>query len=239
MITVTLVPVLEDNYSYILTADNGQCAVVDPGDGEELVRVLKRKNLIADYIFNTHHHGDHIAGNHAVKSLCKCKLIGPEAEIKRIAGIDIPVNGQSTLKFGGEEVQVIETPGHTSGHICFYFPESKILLSGDTLFSMGCGRLFEGSAEDMYTSLQKLKSLPGDTRIYCGHEYTLTNAQFCRHAAPDNQAIANKLKEVKKIRDNGAPTIPSFMEEEMKTNVFLMARSVEEFASLRRQKDNF
>ncbi len=239
MISVTLVPVLEDNYSYILTADNGQCAVIDPGDGEELVRVLKQKSLIADYIFNTHHHSDHVAGNHAVKSYCKCKLIGPESEMKRIASIDIPVNAQSALTFGGEDVQVIETPGHTSGHICFYFPDSKILLSGDTLFAMGCGRLFEGSAEDMYTSLQKLKFLPGDTRVYCGHEYTLANAQFCHHAAPDNQDITNRLKEIKKIRDNGAPTIPSTIEEETKTNVFLMAKSAEEFASLRTQKDNF
>lgn len=239
MISVTLVPVLNDNYSYILTADNGDCAVVDPGDAKPVLRELERQQLLPTIIYNTHHHGDHVAGNRAIKDTYQCKVIGPASELERIQEIDVPVQESTQISFGGEDVTILETPGHTAGHICFYFEKSGLLFSGDTLFVMGCGRLFEGSAEDMHISLTKLKALPPETKIYCGHEYTLANAAFCHHAAPDNEAIAARLKEVKKYRDNGLPTIPSTLQEECETNLFLMAGSTQEFAELRTQKDNF
>lgn len=238
MLTVTIIPVLKDNYSFILQSGE-QCAVLDPGEADPVIHALDEKNLRPDYIFNTHHHGDHVAGNQKIKSKYKCKVIGPAADEERILGLDIPVDEQSDLTFGAEKIQVIETPGHTSGHVCFFFPDSKILFAGDTIFSMGCGRLFEGSPETMFTSLAKLKTLPPETQIYCGHEYTLSNAEFCHHARPDNQDITNKLHDIKRVRDNGVPTIPVTLAEELKTNVFLMAQNAQEFAELRAQKDSY
>ncbi|MEM6781209.1 MAG: hydroxyacylglutathione hydrolase [Pseudomonadota bacterium] len=238
MIKVTLVPVLKDNYSYILEG-NGQCAVLDPGEADPVIRILDEHGLKPDYILNTHHHADHVAGNQKVKDKYKSKIVGPAAEEERIVGIDIPLDESSSFTFAGETAQIIETPGHTSGHICFYFADSGLLFAGDTLFSMGCGRLFDGTAEDMFGSLQKLKVLPAETKLYCGHEYTLANAEFCYHAAPDNEDIKTKLEHLRKLRANGKPSIPSTLAEELKTNLFLTAKSAQDFATLRAQKDNF
>lgn len=237
-IDVTLIPILSDNYAYVITSGDA-CAVVDPGEADPIIQYMEEHSLKPDIIFNTHHHGDHVAGNAKIKDKYNCRVIVPAAEEERIVVADIGVDESTPLTFGSENIQVIETPGHTAGHICFYFPDSKILFAGDTLFSMGCGRLFEGSAEDIFGSFEKFKPLPDDTLIYCGHEYTLSNAEFCVHLAPDNVDIQARFKEVKTLRDNNQPTIPTSLETERKTNLFLMAKSVNEFATLRSQKDNF
>ena len=238
MIDVHIVPVLKDNYAYILVG-GGQCAVVDPGEPDPVLLILKQKGLSPDYILNTHHHGDHVAGNKRIKDAYGCKIVGPAAEDEKIIGLDILLDERSVFTFGGETVQIIETPGHTLGHICFYFPESKVLMAGDTLFSMGCGRVFEGTTDQMFLSLQRLKNLPGDTRLYCGHEYTLANGKFCLHEQPDNTAIQKRVKEVHVLCENGQPSLPTLLEDEMKTNVFLMAETPDEFARLRSAKDSF
>lgn len=239
MIDVTIIPTLKDNYAYLLVAEGGAVAVVDPGEAEPVQAVLLEKGLGLDYVLNTHHHGDHIAGNAALIEAWGAKLVGPRAETDRIPGMDILLDEGTAFSFGGEEVQVIETPGHTRGHICFYFPDSGVLFTGDTLFLMGCGRLFEGSAEEMFKSLSKIKALPDDTHVYCGHEYTVSGAQFCHHVLPDNDDIRHRLAHEQDVREAGQPTVPAALGLEKKTNVFLLVKSADELAAFRRMKDEF
>lgn len=235
---ITPVPVLKDNYSYILEGED-VVGVVDPGEAEPVIRKLEQKGLKPDYIFNTHHHWDHVSGNGLLQDKYKVQLVAPASEKDRITGINIPVTGNTMFNFGQEPVRILETPGHTRGAVCFYFPQSGVLFSGDTLFSMGCGRLFEGTAQIMWDSLAKIKSLPGDTLLYCGHEYTQTNGLFCLSVEPENADLLNRMTDVKRLRDNSRPTIPSTLETEMKTNVFLRAKNAEDFGRLRTLKDNF
>lgn len=227
MINVTLIPILSDNYAYLLEADNGQTAIIDPGEAAPIIAALEERDIKPDMILITHYHGDHVAGLDEMLAWHDCRVMGKNHD------------NQSAFKFGGEAVQVIKTPGHKSDHVCFHFPESNILLSGDTLFVMGCGRIFDGTAEELYQSLQKLAALPDDTKIYCGHEYTLSNAQFCAHAAPDNDDIQKRLIFIEALREQKEPTIPSTIGLEKKTNLFMMAKSAAEFATLRKSKDQF
>ena len=238
MLKVTPIPVLQDNYSYLIQSDN-IVGVVDPGDAAPIIDFCENKKIKPDFIFNTHHHGDHTAGN---TQLCKkydAQLIAPENEKKRISDIDITVAEKTALRFGNENVEIIETAGHTSGHVCFYFPQSHILFSGDTLFVMGCGRLFEGTAQQMFDSFKKIKELPDDTLIYCGHEYTLDNARFAQANFPDNRAVTDRLERIIQKRKNEIPTIPTTIGKEKQTNPFMLAKTVEAFADLRTKKDNF
>lgn len=239
MIRVTLIPVLDDNYAYLLQSEDGLVGVVDPGEAPPVIDYLEQHNLKLDYIFNTHHHGDHIGGNAALMEHYGAKLVGSKAEEARIPGMDILLGEGDAFAFGDEDFQILETPGHTHGHICFYAPQSEILFAGDTLFAMGCGRVFESSMEQMFASLQKLKALPLSTRLYCGHEYTLSNAKFCAHADTGNPYIQKRLIEVQALREKNTPTLPSTLVQEHKTNVFLRARTAEEFAALRTAKDSF
>lgn len=239
MFDISLLPILEDNYSYILHADNGQIAVVDPGEAEPVIEYLDAHNLKLDFILNTHHHGDHIAGNSKLVDYYNAKLIGPAAEQHRIAGMVIALKEGESFAFGGEELHVIDTPGHTAGHICFHAPSSKALFAGDTLFSMGTGRLFEGSAKQMWHSLEKINALPDDTRLYCGHEYTLSNAEFCLMIEPENKALKKRYEEVKSLREQNKPTLPSTLGLEKQTNALLRAGSAERYAEIRTLKDNF
>lgn len=237
MITVTLIPILKDNYAYLLEAKNGSIGVVDPGEAEPVIHALEERGLKLHTIINTHHHGDHIGGNAELIKKYGAKLAGPAIEENKIGPLDIKLEGGTHFEFGGESVQIIHTPGHTMGHICLYWPESKILFSGDTLFSMGCGRLFEGTPDQMFDSLQKLKNLPGDTRVYCGHEYTLANAEFCRTVDPDNNDLKDRYEEMKRLRSNEKPTIPFLLKDDLDTNIFLRAQNAEDFAKYRAQKD--
>lgn len=238
MINVTLVPVLSDNYSYIIEED-GVVAVVDPGQPGPVEKVLDEKGLKPAYILNTHHHSDHIAGNARLKEKYGAKIIGPASEERRIPDMDRGLHEGDDFKITNENIRILETPGHTSGHICFYFEDSKILFSGDTLFSMGCGRLFEGDAAQMWQSLEKIKSLPDETEIYCGHEYTQDNGKFCLSIEQDNLDLKERMEDVRKLRANNLPTIPTTLAQEKKTNVFLRAPDSAVFADYRQKKDSF
>ncbi|MEM9469522.1 MAG: hydroxyacylglutathione hydrolase [Pseudomonadota bacterium] len=236
--TVKLVPILSDNYAFILHKGE-EAAVIDPGQPEPVIHALNDLGLKPSMVLNTHHHSDHIAGNAPILQKFEGKLVGPENDTHRIPHINHAVKEGSKINFADEEIQVFEAPGHTSGHVCFYLPQSQILFAGDVLFVMGCGRAFEGTAEQLYHSIQKIKAFPPETEIYCGHEYSLSNAEFCLSIEPDNEAIQKRLKTIKQYRDNSVPTVPTTLAEELETNLFLRAASVEEFTKLRSQKDNF
>ncbi len=237
MIKTTLIPILNDNYAYLTEGDNGEIAILDPGVAAPIIKALEGRNLKPDIILITHHHWDHTDGIQDLLKWHNCAVAGPKAEATKIKFLTIELDENSDFSFANERVQIIETPGHTLGHICYYFPESAALFAGDTLFSMGCGRLFEGTPDDMWNSMQKLRALPDETTLYCGHEYTLSNAQFCLKHAPDNEALQKRTTEVKAIRVLNKPTLPITLKSEKQTNLFLNAQSPEEFAKIRKLKD--
>lgn len=230
-------PILNDNYAYILTG-NSQTTVIDPGEAAPIIEHLNKNNLSLDLIINTHHHGDHVAGNKELVGKYNCPIAAPKHEADKIGNVDIKLNEGNNFDVCGEAVQIFETPGHTLGHICLYFPESRAVFTADTLFSLGCGRLFEGTAEQMWNSFQKILNLPEDTKIYPGHEYTQSNAEFCLKIEPDNDALKQRYDDILWLRDENAPTIPVTLGMEKKTNAFLRAGSAAQFAELRKMKDN-
>ncbi|MFK7839039.1 MAG: hydroxyacylglutathione hydrolase [Bdellovibrionales bacterium] len=242
MIDVHLIPIIPSmaNYAFVLEADDGSIGVVDPGDAEPIIDFLDKRGLKPDVILITHHHWDHVDGLRDMMNWHSCPVVGAEHPHGNPA-----VSFQRTLKegndfsFGGEVVQVLDTPGHCREHICFYFSDSHFVLSGDALFVMGCGRLLDGTAEELYSSLQKLVRLPDETKVYCGHEYTLSNAKFCAYISPEDIRIKERLIKVKSIRHAGNSTVPSTIGLEKETNVFLHAKSAAEFAALRQVKDTF
>lgn len=237
--TVHIAAILKDNYCYVIEGENKECIIVDPGQTKPVEALIGQHGLTPVAIFNTHHHADHVAGNHDLKSLYNIPVLGPKAEAQKIPHLDTGLEDGDDIDYAGVRFKIFSTPGHTKGHICFFNPDQNILMAGDTLFSMGCGRLIEGSAEEMWQSLQRLKQLPDDTQIYCGHEYTESNGAFAAHVMPGNAAIAARLSEVKKLRLNGMASLPVRMISEKQTNPFLMARDLQEFTSLRQQKDRF
>lgn len=237
-LNVQIIPILQDNYAYLIQS-NDHVGIIDPGEAAPIIQALERQGLSLDFVLNTHHHGDHVAGNRDLIERYGAQLVGPAAEAAKIHGIDIAVSDGDIFTFGNSTAQIIETPGHTLGGICLYFEQDKVLFSGDTLFSLGCGKLFEGTAEDMFHSLEKLKALPDDVLVYCGHEYTQSNAVFCLHVEPDNVALHRRIAEIDVLRASGQPTIPVLLENEKDTNVFLKAKSAEEFTALRKLKDTF
>ena len=224
VLDVVLVPALGDNYIYLLCEPaSATVAVVDPGDTGPVLAELDRRGWSLDLIINTHHHGDHVAGNGALKQRFGAPVVGPRADASRIRGLDRGVGEGDTIQVGDQIGVVIETPGHTSGHIAVHFADSRALFCGDTLFAMGCGRLFEGTPAQMWASLQKLRDLPGDTRVYCGHEYTQKNAQFALSLEPDNTVLQSRVAHIDRLRAGGTPTIPSLLSDEVETNPFLRA----------------
>ena len=219
---VTPISCLTDNYAYIIHDDNFKTVgVVDPSEAKPIISFLKKKNLKLNYILNTHHHFDHIGGNIELKNIYNAKIVGFSGDKHRIPGIDISLVNNENWSFGNSTVKVFHIPGHTLGHICFFFEKEKIVFTGDTLFSLGCGKIFEGSHEQMLTSLNKIKQLPKDTMIYCGHEYTYKNAEFCMKYDSDNIDLKKKFEKIKKLRSQNLPTIPSSLEDEIKSNIFL------------------
>lgn len=250
-LSVTLIPAFQDNYIYLLRSGDA-VGVVDPGDAAPVVAALDQAGLKPTHIFNTHHHADHIGGDAALVERYDCPVIGHAADRHRIA-LDVALDDGDHVAFGETEARVIATPGHTSGHIAFWFEQDRALFAGDTLFSLGCGRLFEGTAAQMWHSLSRLAALPDDTLLYCGHEYTLSNARFALSVDPDNAPLRRLAEEVADRRTAGRPTIPARLGLEKQTNPFLRADAPElahavgladappelVFAEIRRRKDQF
>ena len=232
------VPAFTDNYLWLIHDDaSGETAVVDPGDAAPVLAEVKRRGWTLTQVWNTHWHPDHTGGNLAIKQETGARISGPAGE--NISGRDVALKEGDEIRLGDHVGRVIEVPGHTLGHIALIFEDERIAFVGDTLFAMGCGRLFEGSPQQMYRSLQRLAALPEDTRLYCAHEYTLSNAQFAVHAEPGNASIADRLAQVKLLRDEGKITVPTTVAEERETNPFVRATNADEFARLRKDKDSF
>ena len=237
---IEIIKCLEDNFSYLLIDEiNRSAVVIDPSEAEPVINKIESLDLKLKFIMNTHHHYDHVGGNKELKKLYNAKVIGFDQDKHRIPEIDILVKNNEIWNDGVFEAKVFHIPGHTSGHVCFYFFKENALFSGDTLFSLGCGRVFEGTHEEMFNSLQLIKSLPLDTEIYCGHEYTLKNSDFCLKYDSDNKRLISKIETVKNKLAKGIPTIPSTLEEELQTNIFLRSKNVKNFSKLRDLKDNF
>jgi len=237
---VEIISCLQDNYSYLIIDEtNNNACVVDPSEAKPIINFLENKDLKLKYILNTHHHFDHIGGNKELKRKYKSIVIGYKNDAHRIPEIDILVEDGQIWKKDNFEAKIFHIPGHTSGHICFHFYKDNFLFTGDTLFSLGCGRLFEGTYKDMFDSLNKIKSLPENTNIFCGHEYTLQNSKFCIKYDPDNLALKNKIDDIEKKLKNNLPTVPSILKDEINCNIFLKAKDLESFSKLRDLKDNF
>tara|TARA_B100000575_G_scaffold255265_1_gene224946 strand:+ start:535 stop:1254 length:720 start_codon:yes stop_codon:yes gene_type:complete len=237
---IEIISCLQDNYSYLIIDEtNNNACVVDPSEAKPIINFLENKDLKLKYILNTHHHYDHIGGNKELKKKYKSIVIGYKNDAHRIPEIDILVEDGQIWKKDNFEAKIFHIPGHTSGHICFHFYNDNFLFTGDTLFSLGCGRLFEGTYKDMFDSLNKIKSLPENTSIFCGHEYTLQNSKFCIKYDPDNLALKNKIDDIEKKLKNNLPTVPSILKDEINCNIFLKAKDLESFTKLRDLKDNF
>ena len=237
---VEIIKCLKDNYSYVIIDEKyNHACVVDPSEAEPIINFVESKNIKLKFVLNTHHHYDHVGGNNDLKKKYKIKIVGFKNDKKRIPNIDILLENNEIWKSENFEAKIIHIPGHTSGHICFYFIKEKIAFTGDTLFSLGCGRIFEGTYEQMYSSLNKLKKLPPDTKIYCGHEYTLQNSLFCSKYDKNNKNLKKKILEIKNKVKKNLPTIPSTLKEELTYNIFLRAKNLKDFSKLRDLKDNF
>jgi hydroxyacylglutathione hydrolase len=247
-------PTRSDNYG-VLVHDKatGATAAIDAPDAEQLLAALNEKGWKLTHILTTHHHHDHTAGNAAVKRATGCTIIGPAKEAASIPGIDVRVAEGDTVEIGGVKARVIETPGHTRGHVSYHFPDDRLVFVGDTLFSVGCGRLLEGDAKTMWSSLEKLAKLPPDTTLYCGHEYTNANCRFALTVEPENDALRARAVEVAKLAAQGEPALPTTISRELDTNPFLRPSSPaiqkwlgmegrplnEIFGEIRRRKDQF
>jgi hydroxyacylglutathione hydrolase len=240
MLEIVAVPAFADNYLWLVhDPDSGETAVVDPGDPAPVLEEAAKRGWRIDKILNTHWHPDHTGGNLAIKEASGATIIGPAGETGRVPGLDIALREGDRVSLGAHEAEVWEVPGHTLGHIAYIFRDDRVAFVGDTMFAMGCGRLFEGTPEQMYRSLSRLADLPDDFRLYCAHEYTLANAKFAAHAFPQNKAIADRLRHIERERSDARATVPTTVAEERATNPFLLADDVRHFAELRARKDEF
>ena len=243
-----------DNFGVLMhDSKSGETALIDAPEEGPILDAIERTGWKPTMILTTHHHPDHVEANLALKQRFGLRIIGPEAEKAKIPGIDDTVEEGSVIPFGDERIEVIATPGHTAGHVSFYLPASKVAFTADTLFALGCGRLFEAPSPVMHKSLSKLAKLPADTTVYCGHEYTLSNARFALTVDPENAALKARAAKIEKLRADGIPTLPTTIGEELATNPFLRwadksirkhlgmekASDAEVFAEIRKRKDNF
>ena len=237
---IEIIKCLKDNYAYLIIDENNNSAlVIDPSESEPIVQYIEKYKLNLKFILNTHHHYDHVGGNSNLKKKYNSKIIGFESDKGRIPEIDIILKDREIWKKDNFEAKIYHIPGHTSGHVCYHFLNDNILFTGDTLFSLGCGRIFEGTYEQMFSSLQLIKSFSPETKIYCGHEYTLKNSEFCINHDKENAVLLEKIKKIKKLIKDGFPTIPSTIKDELECNIFLKAKDVDSFSKLRDLKDNF
>jgi hydroxyacylglutathione hydrolase len=248
------IPILSDNYVYLVREpEAGVTGVVDPGVAAPVLERLQRRGGTLDWILITHHHGDHTGGNLELKQATGCRIVGPKKDAARVPGIDLGVVEGERFRLGEAEAEVLETPGHTLGHISYWFADAKALFCADTLFSLGCGRVIEGQFEQMWNSLAKLARLPEDALVYCAHEYTQANARFALTIDPDNPALRARAAEVDRQRAAGQPTVPTRLGAERAANPFLRpqdeairrrlgmadANDAEVFAEIRKRKDRF
>ena len=235
---IVAVPAFSDNYIWLVhDGASGETAVVDPGDAAPALAEAERRGWAIGQVWNTHWHPDHTGGNVAVKQATGARVSGPRRQ--SIPGVDVPLSEGDELRLGGHVGRVIEVPGHTLDHIALIFDADQVAFVGDTLFAMGCGRLFEGTPGQMYESLSRLCALPGETRLYCAHEYSLGNARFAAHVEPGNVAVADRLGEIERLRAEGAITLPTTVAKERDTNPFVRSADVSEFARRRALKDSF
>ena len=237
---IQIIPCLQDNYSYLIIDEKNNIAcVIDPSEADPIIKYLEENNIKLKFILNTHHHYDHVGGNQKLKEKYGASVVGYKEDEKRIPEIDILLNDQETWIHKNFEAKIIHVPGHTLGHICFYFYKEESVFTGDTLFSLGCGRIFEGTYSQMFNSLMKLKELPESTKVYCGHEYTKKNLDFCLTYDANNKNLKTKVYHVDERLKNGLPTIPSTIKDELECNIFLRSNNMETFSKLRDLKDNF
>lgn len=240
MIEVACVPVLSDNYVWLLHDQaSGDTVAIDPSVADPVLEAAAERGWTIGQIWNTHWHGDHIGGNAGIKAATGCTVTGPAAEQDRIDTLDVPVGEGDSVRIGDHVAQVWAVPAHTAGHIAYHLPDAGIIFVGDTLFAMGCGRLFEGTAEQMFANMLRLATLDGATKAYCAHEYTLSNGRFAQAMEPDNADIARRMAEVQGLRDRGEPTVPTTIARERATNPFMRAHDADELARLRAAKDSF
>ncbi|NHN87161.1 hydroxyacylglutathione hydrolase [Acetobacter conturbans] len=238
-ITVLCIPVLSDNYVWMLTdEDTGCVAVVDPGECAPVRAAIEAHGGRLDLILLTHHHADHTGGAETLRDRYGAKLVGAAADAGRLPPLDMALRPGDRVAIGDSLGVVMSTPGHTLGHIAYYFDAPPSLFCGDTLFSLGCGRLFEGTSEQMYASLHEFDALPAETQVYCGHEYTESNARFALAVDPENEALKKRSEEVTALRAKGLPTVPSTLASERACNPFMLAADAGELGRLRREKDH-
>ena len=240
MIEVVRIPALQDNYIWMAhDPASGETVVIDPADAAPVLAEADKRGWKVGQIWNTHWHGDHIGGNAEIKAATGCIVTGPAAEAAKIPTLDVQVREGDRARLGAFEAQVLEVPAHTAGHIAYHLPEAGIAFVGDTLFAMGCGRLFEGTPAQMFANMQRLAALPPETVVYCAHEYTQSNGRYALHVEPDNPALVERMREVDAVRARNEPTVPTTIALERATNPFMRANSVDQLAQRRAEKDDF
>lgn len=234
------ISLLKDNYAWLLhDTRSGIVAVVDPSEAAPVIQLLEARGLGLDLVINTHHHWDHVGGNSGLKEHFGCRVLGPSYDEHRLVGLDGGLSEGDDVTVGDSVAKVLHIPGHTMGHVALWFADEGAVFVGDTLFALGCGRMFEGTPEVMWHSLKRLAALPAATRVYCGHEYTEANARFAMAIDPDNADLRARALEVRKLRERGLPTVPSTIDQELRTNPFLRATTAAMFGDLRARKDVF
>ncbi|WP_062731530.1 hydroxyacylglutathione hydrolase [Sphingobium abikonense] len=238
MLEVVRIPALSDNYIWLMhDAKSGDTVVIDPAVADPVLEAAQARGWRISQIWNTHWHGDHIGGNAAIKAAAGCTVTGPAAEAERIDTLDRLVGEGDSVRIGDHVAQVMAMPAHTAGHIVYHLADDRIAFVGDTLFAMGCGRLFEGTAAQMFANMQRLAAMPDDTQIYCAHEYTLSNGRFALGVEPDNAALHQRMEQVEAARARGEATVPTSIGAERRTNIFMRARDAEQLAERRAAKD--